>query len=226
MKACVLFISLLMIGCSAAWSQGVPEYSVVSKLPQGKYLQHEYYLDHGDTVLQKFQRYAFTCDHNDTILLIEEYNVHRSWLLSRLVVHGREREQAGWQWEFDTRGNPLNERYCDTATGKCERYFQYNYYPNGHLMARIQYDRRRLDGSSYFYFNDGSLKNHLEYHNNRLVNVHAYYDQQGHILDPGDFCDGNGVLNVYAANGVMVKKKYYMGGKEKGKRRKEKGVSG
>lgn len=204
-----------MVTCALAIAQGVPEQAVVSKLPEGKYVQHEYYLDHGDTVVQKFQKYAFGLDQGDTILYVEEYNVRRSWLLSRMIVHGREREEAGWQWEFDSRGNPLYERYCDTATGKCERYYQYNYYPNGHLLARVQYDRRMLDGSSFFYYNDGTLKHHLEYRRNRLINVHAYYDQLGNILDPGDLCDGAGTLYVYAANGVPVKKKYYVNGKVK-----------
>jgi hypothetical protein len=53
--------------------------------------------------------------------------------------------------------------------------------------------------------------------------VNAYYDQNGVILDQGDFCDGTGVVNVYATNGKIIKKKWYKNGRlTKERRVKEK----
>ncbi|HNK99348.1 MAG TPA: hypothetical protein PKO19_14640, partial [Chitinophagales bacterium] len=54
-----------------------------------------------------------------------------------------------------------------------------------------------------------------EYKNGLLWNAHATYDQQGNITDQGDFCDGTGTLNVYAANGVLLKQRIYVRGKLK-----------
>ena len=82
-------------------------------------------------------------------------------------------------------------------------------------MAAVSLADNRLTGRSYFYHNNNQLKHVLEYENGRLWNVLAYFDQSGNVLDAGDFCDGEGTLNVYSSTGVLIKTKLYKKGKEK-----------
>lgn len=206
--------SLMMSGfCITLHAQ--PASFTQSKLPQGTYVKKDFSIVQGDTVFRKYEKYAFEFIGADTILLIESYSVKSDWTLSRYIERGDEQQPVGWQQKFDLRGNITFEQFCDTATGDCNRQIQYNYYPNGNLMAKVGFYKHKYDGSSYFYYNDGSFKYHLEYKHGLLWNAHATYDQQGNITDQGDFCEGSGTLNVYAANGVLLKQRIYVNGKLK-----------
>ncbi|HNE47526.1 MAG TPA: hypothetical protein PLT99_15335 [Chitinophagales bacterium] len=206
--------SFLMTGISVhLYAQPLPH--LLSKLPNGTYTKKDFTIVQGDTIFKKYEKYAFEFSNGDTILLIESYSIKSDWTLSRYIARGDDEEQVGWQQKFDLKGNITFEQFCDTSTGDCNRQVQYSYYPNGNLMARVCFYKHKYDGSSFFYYNDGSFKYHLEYKNGLLWNAHATYDQQGNITDQGDFCDGTGTLNVYAANGVLLKQRIYVRGKLK-----------
>lgn len=206
-------LCLLLMMATRLCGQFTVVHANQAKLPQGKIIKKEFIVEQGDTLYRMYERVAMHVEAGDTIVELEHFNIRNNWIVSRSVVYGDEEMLQGWQKEYTLNGTLEVERFCDTATGKCDIYKRYNYYPNGHLMAVLSYHGSHLQGSSLFYYNDGTLKNHLEYKKSRLWNVHAYYDQNGKILDQGDFCDGEGTLNVYAANGVMIKKKLYHKGK-------------
>ena len=184
-----------------------------SKLPQGVFIRKDFHLINGDTVYKKFEKYATEIVQGDSVLYLEQFDVNRSWIVSRFLISGKERLPAGWQSEYDINGYKLYDRYCNPENNDCKLYKKYNYYPNGNQMAVITYYHHKLNGNSLFYYNDGTIKHCLEYQKGRLWNVNAYYDQNGVILDQGDLCDGTGVVNVYATNGKIIKKKWYKNGR-------------
>lgn len=184
-----------------------------SKLPNGIFIKKDYHFINGDTVYKKFEKYLTVVERGDSILYVENFDVNRSWIVSRYLVSNDQRFPAGWQVEYDINGYRLYDRYCDPENNDCRLYKKYNYYPNGNVMAVIAYYKHKLDGVSMFYYNDGTLKHCLEYVEGRLWNVNAYYDQNGNILDQGDFCNGTGMVNVYATNGKIIKTKWYKNGR-------------
>ena len=187
----------------------------LSKLPNGVFIKKDFHLIQGDTVYKKFEKYQTAIENGDSVLYVESFDVNRNWLVSRYIVSGKERLASGWQTEYNLNGNKIYERYCDINTGDCNRYFKYTYYPNGNIMAITSYDKKKLNGTSAFFYNDGQIKNSLEYIDDKLWNINAYYDQNGQILDQGNFCDGNGYVNVYASNGKLIKMKWFKNGKLK-----------
>lgn len=183
------------------------------KLQNGVFTKLDYNLINGDTIYKKFEKYLTTVEDGDSILYLESFNLNRSWTLERFIVRGKERAADGWQSEYDINGYKLIDRYCNVTTGDCNLYKRYSYYPNGKPLSVLTYYKHKLNGNSYFYHNDGSLKNCIEYKNDRLWNILAYYDLNGNILDQGNFCDGDGIVNVYATNGKIIKIKWYKSGK-------------
>lgn len=187
--------------------------TIQPKLPDGKLVKDEFFISQQDTVYKYYERVVFSIEESDTIMLVETYRLNRLWTLGRYIVSGDASIPCGWQQEFDMYGTITTERFCDTATGKCNVRKQYHYYPNGHPMAVLQYNKQKLEGLSTFYYNSGSLKYTLDYRNNRIWNILDYLDQQGNTLAKGDFANGNGSMSIYAANGVLVKKKLYRNGR-------------
>lgn len=186
---------------------------VQPKLSEGKFVQDEFYINQQDTIYKSYERVAYSVEQGDTILQVEKYHLNRIWTLNRYIISGSESVKIGWQQEFDQHGFLITEQFCDTSSGSCTRRKQYHYYPNGNALAILQYNKQKLEGVSTFYYNSGSLKYTLDYRNNRIWNILDYYDQAGNTLNKGDFADGNGVMHVYAANGVLLKKKIYRNGR-------------
>ncbi len=210
-KGIALFFNLCFF--YAVYSQTPMLDISMSKLPNGIFLVKDYNLVNGDTVYKKFEKYQTAIEKGDSVLYVEEFNINRNWLLSRYLISGKERIPSGWQSEYDIHGYKLYDRYCDVASGDCNLYKKYNYFPNGNVMALLTYYKKKLNGISLFYYNDGRLKHSLEYVNGKLWNINAYYDQNGNVLDPGTFCDGTGLVYVYASNGKLIKMKWYKDGK-------------
>ncbi|HNE47524.1 MAG TPA: hypothetical protein PLM27_15220 [Chitinophagales bacterium] len=214
-KTFIGLIGWLLLSFTSESLQAQPATFVSSKLPQGRYIKKDFTIVQGDTIFKKYEKIAFDYTGNDTILFVETYNVKSDWTLSRYIEREGEEEQAGWQEKYDLQGKITYAMFCDTATGDCNVHMQYSYYPNGNLIAQVRYYKHKMDGNSLFYYNDGTFRYHLEYREGLLWNALATYDQQGNITDPGDFCDGNGTLNIYAANGVLLKQRIYVDGKVK-----------
>ncbi len=70
-----------------------------------------------------------------------------------------------------------------------------------------------LMGFHLYYYSTGQLRQHIEFKNKRLWNVLAYYTQDGKELDAGNFCDGEGQVNIYSMNGRLIQIKDFSKGK-------------
>jgi len=182
------------------------------KLQDGVFTEKEFSLIGNDTIFHHFELYLIRKEGEDSVMYQESFHFRRGWTLSRYILRNRDFVRAGEQFEYAPSGSLLYIRTCNT---KCDRYTQFNYYPNSNLLAKLKYEKGKLHGISYFYYNDASLKHVVEYNRGKLWNVQAYFDQNGNILDQGDFCDGTGLLYVYAANGNLISRKWYREGKLK-----------
>lgn len=207
---CVLYTLLC---APTLYAQQTPISAPEPKLPMGTLVENEYAFVRGTTLYKKYKRVQVFTSGTDSIMMLESFNIHRNWTVNKYLIKYPDMALFGWQSTYDIHGTLLTESYCDTLTGRCDVRKQYHYYPNGQYLAILQYDKRWLEGQSNFYYNSGTLKYTLEYHNNRIWNILAYYDQQGQALFPGDFSNGSGTMYVYAANGILLKKKIYRNGR-------------
>ena len=104
-----------------------------------------------------------------------------------------------------------------------------SHFPNGNLWYSFSKDSEgRLDGPSKDFYESGVLKSSLpyshgiihgtainnhpngsvfckaEYENGRLIEVVEYFDENGGVLNKGQFQNGNGFLLVYDRSGRLI----------------------
>lgn len=188
---------------------------VQCKLVQGKLEASDFYTENGDTIYKKYTR-RFACrEGKDSVLYVEHFDVNKNWYINRYVVNDTGAFPDGWQQQFDIKGSLIFEQFYSSRKKDPGRIRKYSYYPSGQMMTMLNYKKNKLNGSAYFFHNNGMLKQHLEYRDGRLYNIVAYYDQDGRILDAGTFCNGEGIVNVYSANGKLIKMHTYTNGKAK-----------
>ena len=85
-----------------------------SKLPQGIFLRKDFHFINGDTVYKKFERYTTVIEQGDSVLYLEQFDVNRSWIVSRFLISGKEQLLAGWQTEYDINGYKLFIQFIKT----------------------------------------------------------------------------------------------------------------
>lgn len=204
-----LFVTAFIVQCQST-ALGSPH----SKLNSSEISNAEFTIHYSDTTYKKYTKKLQLIEQNDTIVYIEIFDVNKFWYLERYILKNGKRIKSGWQQEFDIGGNKTFERYCSAEAGNCNKVNTYTYYPNGNIIAIVKTIKNKKEGLSSFYHNNGQLKNTIEFKNDKLWNIVAYYDQNGNILDPGNFCDGNGFVNVYSVTGKLIKVKRYKNGRE------------
>jgi hypothetical protein len=209
------FIIGLFFSAFFARSQNTAPVSPISKLNAGEISNLEFSVYNGDTVYKKYTKKLQVIEQNDTIVYVEIFDVNRYWYLERYLLKNGKRIKSGWQQEFNIGGFNTFDRFCSEETGNCNKVNSYTYYPNGNIIAIVKTVKNKKEGLSSFYHNNGQLKNTIEFKNDKLWNVVAYFDQNGNILDPGNFCDGNGQVNVYSVTGKLIKIKTYKNGRER-----------
>lgn len=209
------FIIGLFFSGFIAQSQNTAAVSPIFKLNAGEISNQEFSVYNGDTVYKKYTKKLQVIEQNDTIVYVEIFDVNRYWYLERYLLKNGKRIKSGWQQEFNIGGFNTFDRFCSEETGNCNKVNSYTYYPNGNIIAIVKTVKNKKEGLSSFYHNNGQLKNTIEFKNDKLWNVVAYFDQNGNILDPGNFCDGNGQVNVYSVTGKLIKIKTYKNGRER-----------
>ncbi len=183
-------------------------------LPGNNFVKLEYQLHNGDTIFRKYDKRVEEITGTDTIVYIEQFDVNREWYVYRYKMVNGKTVLDGLQQQYDLDGNKIYESYCGQGN-VCDRARKFSYFPNGQMMSAVAYSGNKLNGISIFYHNNGQLKHSLEYIDGRLWNVVAYFDQNGNPLEAGNFCDGNGTLNVYSSTGKLIRIKVYRNGKVK-----------
>jgi len=186
-----------------------------SKLNSAEISNEVFTVFNRDTIYKKYTKKLQVIEQNDTVVYIELFDANRFWYLERYLLKNGKRIKSGLQQEFDIGGYITFDRFCSAEAENCNKVNSYTYYPNGNIIAIVKTVKNKKEGNSLFYHNNGQLKNNIEFNNGKLWNVLAYYDQNGNILDPGNFCDGTGQLKVYSITGKLIKIKNYKNGKEK-----------
>ncbi len=205
------FILCFVFSALNAVSQNI----IRSKIPGNNFSKLEFSLTNGDTVYKKYEKHFNDFQNNDSILYLEIFDVNKYWYVNRYEIKDGVTSVSGWQAEYDLNGAKLYDRFYDPSLGSYTVSRKHSYYPNGQVLAVVTFLDNKLNGNSIFYHNNGQLKHNLEYNDGKLWNVHAYYDQNGNPLDIGNFCEGDGVVNVYSATGKIIKIKVYRKGKVK-----------
>jgi antitoxin component YwqK of YwqJK toxin-antitoxin module len=99
------------------------------------------------------------------------------------------------------------------------------FYENGRLESVIPYDHDLRNGVARVYHRTGRVWTEHRYDQGRLVDITYTQSKEGAPLDPGDFRNGRGWVNVYDANGLLLERVFFRDG-HPGKRRKVKGEDG
>jgi antitoxin component YwqK of YwqJK toxin-antitoxin module len=79
-----------------------------------------------------------------------------------------------------------------------------SYYPNGVPSFITEYKNGKKNGPSRVYYPDGKLWTERIYANNLLMEVTVNYNSSGKKVDKGTIKNGNGTVNQYDLNGVLV----------------------
>ncbi len=203
-----IFFSAFIAVC-----QNSASVSPQSKLNSNEISNQSFTILNNDTIYKKYTKKLQVIEQNDTIVYVEIFDANRFWYVERYLLKNGKIIKSGWQQEFDLGGYKTFDRFCSEETGNCNKVNSYTYYPNGNIIAIVRTIKNKKEGFSSFYHNNGQLKNTIEFKNDKLWNVVAYYDQNGNILNPGNFCDGTGEVNVYSVTGKLIKIKTYKNGR-------------
>ena len=184
------------------------------KLP-GSFTKFDFEVWNGDTIVHAYQREMKTVENGDSVLYVEFYDAGKKWYLNRYRIAGGKTSLNGWQKEFDERGIIREEKLCPGGKKKCNYTRQYAYYPGGELMSVGYFYKTDPDNYHYYFYSNGQLRELVEFDKGKFMNVLAYYDEDGNPLDPGNFCDGEGSVNIYSMNGKLIQIKVFHKGKIK-----------
>lgn len=187
------------------------------KLSGGDLNVFNFYMSGGDTVYERYELSQLNMEDGDSILFVEIYNSRKEWFVYRYLLKNGQPNLSGWQQEYSLDGYLTIERYCEFGSRHCNVMKKYSYYPGEQLNTVASYLKTELHGYTYFYYSNGQLRQTVEYNHGKLWNVLVYFDQDGSVLDAGNFKDGNGTLNVYSMNGKIIQQKVFVNGKLKKK---------
>jgi hypothetical protein len=203
--------ALLLISFSCIRSQNEHQF----KLTEGKTLFEETATLDGNVVWKAYERTFQEVEDGDTLVHVERYRVNRYWRLNHYILENGRPRLFGWQQEFDTDGNLSMEHLC-AKRKRCPDTRSFVYYPSGQLMSVTGFRNDKRHGSHILFYPNGQLRQHIVFSLGKMQEVLAYYDEEGHPLDQGSLCEGEGHVNVYAMNGQLIKRKFFRKGKETG----------
>lgn len=209
-----LFIFLFSFITSFSFSQ-TESYNHDFKLSEGKILGIKHKYINGVKFPISYEKQLKKKEGQDSVVYMEFYKMNKHWDVYRYVMRDKKPQLSGWQKEFNEKGELIAERYCLEGDRRCKLYRTFSYYPDGTLMSDAAYYGNKREGNHYYYYTNGQLRESLEFQKNKLQNVLAYYDQDGNPLDVGTFCDGNGLVNIYSMNGIIIQIKSFSKGKVK-----------
>ncbi|MBC8172720.1 MAG: hypothetical protein H7X71_02340 [Chitinophagales bacterium] len=185
------------------------------KLPGNSFNDIKYRTENGVQIPDKYEKIFKAKEDKDSVIYFEFYDHGKHWNVYRYIVENKKTYLSGWQKEYDDEGRLYTERFCEKGERKCKIYRSYTYYPGGRLMSNASYLGNDRDGNHFYYYTNGQLRECMEFENDRLLNVLAYYDQEGNALEVGNFCDGEGMVNIYSMNGRIIQRKLFHKGKVK-----------
>lgn len=122
------------------------------------------------------------------------------------IVNGKYNGKIVWYYK---NGNPsIDGYYLDI--------FPYGnwmeYYEDGILKARYSFVSGLKDGIYEYYYPNGNIWTKKEYKKGKLIKVLELKSKNGDNLDIGSFSDGNGLLNVYNEQSIVIKTANYKDG--------------
>lgn len=91
------------------------------------------------------------------------------------------------------------------------------HYPSGYVHVWMTMDKNGITGPVYHYYDipthhyvgktyeKGPLMAEMEYRGYLIWNVKKLLDKNGKPLNPGNFKNGNGTLNIYKENGALLR---------------------
>lgn len=185
-------------------------------MPGHDFTNLDFRLVDGDSVFRKYEKSRLEVVNGDSILYKEFFNADKYWYVDRYEMKHGKPYLSGWQQEFDvSTGKVLTERLCAAGNRKCNYVKKYAYYPGGNILSTGFFDKNKQDSLHYFYYGNRQLRQIVQYDHGKLMNILAYYDQDGNILDPGTLKGGEGKINVYSMNGRLIQIKEIHKGKVK-----------
>ncbi|MFN0274571.1 MAG: toxin-antitoxin system YwqK family antitoxin, partial [Chitinophagales bacterium] len=205
-----LFIFIFLFPVCHLFAQ-TPQH--VFKLPGDDFEKLKYKTENGQQVVDKYEKRLTVQVGNDSVIYVEFFSEGKHWNVYRYLMVENKPDLSGWQKEYNAQGQLHAEKFCETGRRKCKRYRSYTYYPGGQLMSDVSYYGDKAQGLHFYFYANGQLRQCMEFDNNRLMNVLAYYDAVGNPLDTGDFCDGEGLVNIYSMNGKLIQQKVFHNGK-------------
>lgn len=205
-----LLVSILLIhGVLRAQMDSMP----YNKLPGDNFLQAEYRFVNGEKLPDNYKKVFMAFEGGDSVRYLEKYSYNKQWSVTRYLSVEDENILSGWQRFYNMDGTLDYEIYCDGGKRHCKTMLRYAWYPGGQLLAVGTYYKNTPEGSFYFYYANGQMRQHAYYAKGRFMEVLAYYDQDGNIMDAGTLCDGEGTANVYSLEGVLIQIKSFSKGK-------------
>lgn len=183
------------------------------KLPGDDYKLLKYKTENSRKVIDRYEKQVSMKEGSDSIVYVEFYSGGKHWNVYRYKLVNKKPELSGWQKEYDAKGRLYAEKFCETGKRKCKIFRTYSYYPGGQLMSDLSYYKDKAQGLHFYYYANGQMRQCMQFEENRLQEVLAYYDADGNPLDTGNFCQGDGLVNIYSMNGILIQQKIFENGK-------------
>lgn len=183
------------------------------KLPGNILSDVKYTTANGQNTYARYEKRVAVIELGDSVLYIERFHAGKRWLLNRYVMRNNKPVSSGWQKQYDAFGRLYAEKFYEEGKRKSTLYRAYSYYPGGQLMSDATYLSGKAQGFHFYYYKNGQMRECLEFDEDHLMNVQAYYDADGNPLDTGNFCDGEGILNIYSMYGKLIQQKIFHKGK-------------
>lgn len=209
------FKAFLFLALAIPFFSALGQQDHLFKLEQGNTLHEETATLDGRVVWKSYERTFQEVSDSDTLVHVERYRVNRYWRLNHYILEKGQPKLIGWQQEFDANGNLSMEHLC-ARKKRCQETRSFVYYPSGQLMSVTGFRKDKRHGSHILFYPNGQLRQHILFSFGQMQEVLAYYDEEGHPLDQGTLCDGEGHVHVYALNGQLIKRKFFKRGKETG----------
>jgi antitoxin component YwqK of YwqJK toxin-antitoxin module len=89
------------------------------------------------------------------------------------------------------------------------------FYENGKMESTLTYKAGKRNGSLTYFHDNGQPWTERVYTNDKLMNVLYNYDRNGKKKNPGTLKDGTGTVNMYDADGTLVKTQDFVNGEER-----------
>lgn len=194
-----------------------PEGEFESRLTSARLVQQEKRVRAGDSVLISVEgRQIMTlplAGGPDTILLVEQYHLGKSWKVFRYRIAEEELLIEGPQLRFNRQGQLDEILQCPEGVTVCRHWTSLIWWPNGQLAKVGGFHNGKPDRLHRSWYDNGRLRSAVWYVEGRLHQVEAMYDREGVQLAKGTFRDGNGCLPVYSMNGQLIEQRLYRRGR-------------